>query len=143
MGRRQRYAGALPTAPAYTRQQTAVFGAGVTIRTLLRYANVRWRRGIAHRPALDPWKPVPSGRETMRLPLFCGTVIVAACAVLSSLGATGSDKAPPPPDGHVGSEVCATCHQDQGHALAGTKHGKNSVGNWDGAGGDEAWHGPG
>jgi DmsE family decaheme c-type cytochrome len=79
----------------------------------------------------------------MRLPLFCGTVIVAACAVLSSLGATGSDKAPPPPDGHVGSEVCATCHQDQGHALAGTKHGKTSVGNWDGAVGCESCHGPG
>jgi hypothetical protein len=44
MGRRQRYAGALPTAPAHTRQQTAVFGAGVTIRTLYPATSWRWVR---------------------------------------------------------------------------------------------------
>ena len=41
MGRRQRHAGALPTAAAYTRQQTAVFGAGETIRRC-----IRRRRGV-------------------------------------------------------------------------------------------------
>ena len=79
----------------------------------------------------------------MRRVLLCLVVAVAcAGALLPTHGAEDADKNQPPSD-LVGSEVCATCHQEQAHALAATKHGRTSAGNWEGVAGCESCHGPG
>jgi len=72
-------------------------------------------------------------------------VFVAACALgaLPVLGSSEPETSPPPSGGYVGSEVCATCHQEQHEAIARTMHGRTSATNWDGAGSCESCHGPG
>lgn len=51
----------------------------------------------------------------------------------------------PADDRYVGSETCATCHEDQFKKVSGTKHGKlNTLSSWKGkAVGCESCHGPG
>ena len=72
-------------------------------------------------------------------------VFVAACALgtFPVLGSPDAEKPPPPSGGYVGSETCATCHQEQHQAIARTMHGRTSATNWDGAGSCESCHGPG
>jgi DmsE family decaheme c-type cytochrome len=45
--------------------------------------------------------------------------------------------------GFVGSETCATCHEEAAAALSRTTHGRTAAAGWDGAAGCESCHGPG
>ncbi|MBI4168502.1 MAG: DmsE family decaheme c-type cytochrome [Acidobacteria bacterium] len=73
--------------------------------------------------------------------------LATAFAVVVARGAPQEEGAPPPaaaPAGeYVGSEACATCHEEQATALARTAHGRTQAKNWDGVAGCESCHGPG
>lgn len=92
----------------------------------------------------------------IKLVFLAGFALILAGLIISSSFSTtagrladekyaAADAAPTPDDNYVGSETCASCHDDQFKKVAATKHGKlHTLPSWKGkVVGCESCHGPG